>query len=110
MGTSAGQNLVTLHLDGNVCVMDGLNLTRKQQLMSNDNARFFMDIAVSPPNANDNDMGYVLIALMNDLCIKQVRLGTCRRETGVFALCRIGTWMSALAVLVVAVAVGWVVS
>merc|ERR1712129_615594 len=71
-------NVITLHLNGMVCVFDGLNLTKKYSFKNE--GRFFIDICVSPNLYGKKKNGYteyLLIVLLNDLLIKPVRLEPC---------------------------------
>merc|ERR1711879_537808 len=94
---SESKNVITLHLDGKVAVLDALNLTKKYQFMSHETGRFFMDIAVSPPFVkSEKSEGYVLIALLNDVCIKPVTLTPCEWNEDTGSDCRCCSWSSCM--------------
>lgn len=95
---SESNNVITLHLDGKVAVLDALNLTKKHQFMSYEKGRFFMDIAVSPPTVQrEKDEGYLLIALLNDVCVKPVTLTPCKWDSQSGDLCACCTTSCCLA-------------
>jgi len=73
------KHVITLHLDGTVCVFDALNLS-KLYSFKNDGS-FFMDLAISPnlyASKVNQYREYLLIALMNSLLIKPIPLKPCR--------------------------------
>ena len=102
------KNVITLHLNGMINVFDGLNLT-KLYSFKND-GRFFMDIAISPGLYGDKGNGYteyLLIALMNDLLIKPIKLEPCYmgKVKGGGGCCTLECFSILLAIVVAFVAV-----
>ena len=110
IGDVKTRNIITLHVNGMICIYDGLNLTKKRSFKNEGN--FFMDITVSPNLFGDKENGYteyLLIALMQSLLIKPISLKPCymKASSGSCGVCccscRCLTYFFAIIVVLVAV-------